>query len=164
MGTGTLIVAGIFGFIGIIFAILRGSHIRPAAWGVGMGAVALLVQLLLFPVIFDRVTVETGSEEVIALQDAQTEAGQAFLGSGVIEGSMSYFYMVRGEHGLKTEVMPIEDVYVIEEDRSFAEMKRYKEVYASDFLEKWFGTGTTSHVVFHVPTGTILFEKEVDLK
>lgn len=141
-----------FGFIlGILISIIAG------------GILTIIVSIITHAT-FDSEEYLPTETKIVALKDNVTSKGSFFLGSGSIEGDMTYFYMVQKERGMKIESISAESAYIVEEDRKDGVIEEYDFRFKNEIIEFWFPNWGIGDTVIKIPKGSIIQNYSVDLE
>lgn len=90
---------------------------------------------------------------------------------GEINSSMSYSYMIKTDQGLKMCTLPCNSCYIVETDTDRPKVVIKSKVeykVKSNFYKDWLlvddYTDTNQTAVFYIPTGSIEYEYNIDLR
>lgn len=165
----TALIGGLIGF-GVAFrqtnAAELGERVSVAIFGlligVGFGTVVMFTLGQAVP----SHLVETGERhEIGALQDSGDYSGRFFLGSGTIDGDLSFFfyqregggYVARKAEGWRTVI------YTDERERPYVATLRtaVSDPFWANFAMSW---GSQRLYALHVPPGSIVANYTLDLR
>ena len=105
------------------------------------------------------------TKELYALQDSNEISGSFFLGSGRIDEEMYYVYIVKEDRGKQMQTLKIEtnDIYLNDNVDTPT-----LDIYSKDFKYRWMYWFAMSigncEYVFNIPSGSIDYEYNIDLK
>lgn len=105
------------------------------------------------------------TKELYALQDGNEISGSFFLGCGRIDEEMHYAYIVKEDRGKQIQTLKIDtnDIYLNDNADTPT-----LDIYSKDFKYEWmywFAMPTIGYeYVFNIPSGSIDYEYNIDLK
>ena len=105
------------------------------------------------------------TKELYALQDGSEISGSFFLGSGRIDEEMYYVYMVKEDKGKQMKTLKIDANNIYLNDNVDTPTL---DIYSKDFKYEWIYwfamVGTDCKYVFNIPSGSIDYKYNIDLK
>ena len=105
------------------------------------------------------------TKELYALQDGSEISGSFFLGSGCIDEEMYYVYIVKEDRGKQMQTLEIDTNEIYLNDNVNTPTL---DIYSKDFKYEWmywFAIPETGYeYVFNIPSGSIDYEYNIDLK
>ena len=126
---------------------------------------ALAASLGMFVAIWigGKYKVEKKSTPLVCINDGSSSEGNFFLGSGCINGEMTYTYYLKIKDYYKLEQLPASDV-LIKYTNGQAHIVKIKR-YPDSSIKNWFGLHTTTiRFVIYVPKGSIKNNYQLDAK
>lgn len=103
----------------------------------------------------------SASQEIVALKDSNNISGKFYLGSGYINESAYYHYMVQGENGLDMKRIKTDKCSLQFDENPRIETITYK--FKNPILN-WIAIDSTEDYIIHCPEGTIDYSFQVDLQ
>ena len=105
------------------------------------------------------------TKKLYALQDGNEVSGSFFLGCGRIDEEMHYAYIVKEDRGKQIQTLEIDTNNIYLNDNADAPTL---DIYSKDFKYEWmywFAMPTIGYeYVFNIPSGSIDYEYNIDLK
>lgn len=105
------------------------------------------------------------TKELYALQNSSEIGGSFFLGSGRVDEEMYYIYIVKEDKGKQMKTLKIDanDIYLNDNVDTPT-----LDIYSKDFKYEWMYwfamVGTDCKYVFNIPSGSIDYKYNIDLK
>lgn len=105
------------------------------------------------------------TKELYALQDNNEISGSFFLGSGRIDEEMYYVYIVKEDKGKQIQTLEIDANEIYLNDSTDTPTL---DIYSKDFKYEWMYWFAMPKIgyeyVFNIPSGSIDYEHNIDLK
>ena len=111
------------------------------------------------------VEIKEETKELYALQDNNEISGSFFLGSGRIDEEMYYVYIVKEDRGKQIQTLEIDanEIYLNNSTDTPT-----LDIYSKDFKYEWMYWFAMPKIgyeyVFNIPSGSIDYEYNIDLK
>lgn len=104
-------------------------------------------------------------QDIEALKDTHSTEGSFFLGSGVIDGDLHYYYTVKEEHGTTVKSSKAKHSFVNETEGVNPNVEIYNPVFKSKILDWVFGDPVAEDkYVFELPSDTVFKGYDIDLE
>jgi len=136
------------------FFIFIGLSLSIAVFVVGIGLALGLGKAL------PKTWVHTDTVEIVKIQGQVTTGGTFFLGSGIVDGELYYFYYAKmGDGRYRSGKIPAGEAIIYEEDRNDAYIDFYAKKLKPAGLQFWIGINLEPESCeIHVPNGSIKSE------
>ena len=133
--------------------------------GALLGVLVMFVLSGLISSVAERESYQAEEKKLYAVQDTFGTEGSFFLGSGSVDGKMEYVYLTKENKGYLMQSVPVEDVFIIEDNTTKPKMTKHYERFKNDTLELIFPDlwGDTYYNIT-IPKGSIKYDYNIDLK
>lgn len=104
--------------------------------------------------------------KILALKDNTSLKGNFFLGSGNINGTMQYVYLIETEeNGIQLQTINANSIYIIQEEKINPRIVIYRKQPVNNIL-KWLWLPTIDNIQkkIYIPKGSIKYDFTVDLQ
>jgi hypothetical protein len=135
------------------------------------GLMGLIISLFLFLVISCVITSNCKTEayisseqQIYALQDNNSVKGSFFLGSGSIDGTMKYAYLIKSEDGVEIKYIDSDGVIIVEEDSNKPRIITYSNRFTSGFWNKMSWCTISDKTKIYIPKNSVKYDYKVDLE
>jgi len=137
-----------------------------SSFGIGIivGAIAALL-ILIYGFTADGKLYKSETYEISAIKDNSNVSGNSFIGTGYVNESQYYFYILETKKGKKMHKVHIGDAYLNEGDYTpYVDVYDYK--YNSKFAQWLYGKNKYDdyEFVFFIPEDTVTTEFNVDME
>ncbi|MFW6030090.1 MAG: hypothetical protein ACOCRO_07525 [Halanaerobiales bacterium] len=164
-----LLILFICGLFGSLLGYTYYSHFKDQYYcnyegiftGLGSGFLIglLIILILISGIAFPTKYVVTNKQPIYALDGTNSIEGSFFLGTGSVNSSMKYYYLVKEDGGYSVESVPSNRVVIYYSNTP--RIKTLKLQYKNDFLKKHFPLGLNRKYKIYIPEGTIKHDFEV---
>ena len=128
---------------------------------------AMLLMCLIVLIASDTLPTEyeyESTEMIVALRDGQSIEGQFFLGTGSVENSPKYYYMIREDGGVRLQSVGTERAIVYETEERTPAIETYKPKFKSSKAQFFFGVHTGSNrYKIYIPPGSVDYQFSIDM-
>ncbi|MBR2246150.1 MAG: hypothetical protein IJ880_03845 [Bacilli bacterium] len=105
------------------------------------------------------------TEGIYSLKDNAVSEGMFFLGSGMIDGDLKYYYIVEEEKGLIIKNVGKDFTYLKETNDEEPNLKVYQKGLKNEWLQEWFPMMFSNKTyVMTVPKGSIIYDFNIDME
>jgi hypothetical protein len=130
------------------------------------GFVGILIILIVGGCIYSgakQVEIQTASQPLYSLNNGSGTSGSFFLGSGVVDKTEKYTYLVKTDRGMQIQTVDVDNAYVQEDNSQNPKMITYTSDYANPTLRYWFpDIGSDESYTFVIPKGSIKYQYNID--
>lgn len=143
-------------------------------WGALCGVLGLIIGVIIslfagvvVDIKADKETYKKSEEKILALNDNMGTKGRFFLGSGNINDSMKYVYLVENKNGKKMKDAESYNTYINEDNNEEPRIEYHYERYKNKKLEKYFFgifNDTHKHNAIYIPEDSINYQYNIDLE
>lgn len=140
-------------------------HIPATILGMLIGAVLSILIFLCVSMVADREEYLRSEERIYALQDNKGTNGKFFLGSGRVDGSLKYNYLIDTTRGKKIKEKDIDDAYIVEDNNIAPKVEHYYSRFENKILRKLYGGDDLyEYSRFFIPENSIKENYNIDLE
>lgn len=163
----TVIVVSLISFISLSIY-WKMIDLDEIGMSIGFGVIAGVITALLvliYAFSADGESYKSETYEISAIKDNSNVSGRSYLGTGYVNESQYYFYILETEKGKKMNKVHIGDAYLNEGDYTpYVDVYDYK--YKSKFAQWLYGKNKYDdyEFVFFIPEDTVTTEFNVDME